>query len=126
VAHILLVDDNSQERSLTRRVLEDQGHTVSEVADGHAAELADSDRPADVLILDVHMPRRDGLETLRSFRKRGRPAKIIMTGGVCMRCQVDFLPIAQRLGADATLRKPLEREALLCAVALVLGVANTG
>lgn len=124
MAHIVVVDDNPEDRFRARRILEEQGHTVRETADGHAAELADDQRPADVLILEMHTRRRDGLETLRSFRQRGRPAKIIMTGGMCTRCRVDFLPVAQRLGADATLRKPLEREELLRTVALVLSVVN--
>lgn len=113
MARILVVDDDLNFRTVLRSLLEREGHTVREAADGHAAEQADAESPADILILDVHMPQRDGIETLRSFKTRGRPAKIVMTSGGCHLCQIDYLPIVSRLGADATLAKPFQREELL-------------
>lgn len=114
MARIIIADEDSRLRAELCRILEGEGHTVCDVADGAAAEQADSGTPADIFILDIHMPHRDGLETLRSLRKRGRTAAIIMTAGAtCRLCQVDYLPMAERLGADATLRKPFSREAVL-------------
>lgn len=122
MARILIADDDPEMRATLRRILESGGHTVREAGDGHAAEQADHDLPADILLVDVHMPHCDGIETLRSFRKRARPAKIVMTsnGGGCRICQVDYLPMAQRLGADATLRKPYERDEVVQTLARLL------
>lgn len=126
LARVLVVDDDADERRMIRQALKDSGHEVREAADGYAAELADEAAPADILILDVHMPNQDGIETLRSFRRRGRQTRIVMIGGGCALCQVDFLPMARRLGADATLRKPVAREDLLGALAGLLPKAAAG
>lgn len=122
MARVLIADDDRELRAALRRILEGEGHTVREAGDGVAAEHADNDLPADILVVDVHMPHRDGIETLRSFRKRARPAKIVVTSesGGCRLCRVDYLPMAQRLGADATLRKPYERDEVLQTMARLL------
>lgn len=120
MAQILVVDDDPDFRTFVRTLLEREGHTVREAADGVGAEKTDTELPADIIILDVHMPKRDGIETLRSLKARGRAAKIVMMGGGCRLCQIDYLPIAERLGADATLPKPFENEALLRTIAELL------
>lgn len=120
MAQILVVDDDPDFRTFVRTLLEREGHTVREAADGVGAEKTDTELAADIIILDVHMPKRDGIETLRSFKARGRPGKIVMMGGGCRLCQIDYLPIAERLGADATLPKPFEHEALLRTIAGLL------
>lgn len=124
MAQILVVDDDLEVRLALRTMLESAGHQVAEAADGAAAESADAERPAEIIILDVHMPERDGIETLRSLRKRGREAKIVMIGGGCSLCRGDFLPMARRLGADATISKPIDRDMLLRALTGLLPEPN--
>ncbi|HYE00831.1 MAG TPA: response regulator, partial [Alphaproteobacteria bacterium] len=69
--HALLVEDDEATRYLTRQILEAEGWTVSEAADGRAAlEAAEAQAP-DAIILDLMMPEMDGFEFLAELRSRG-------------------------------------------------------
>src|SRR5437762_5778047 len=65
---ILLADDNQDVRESTRLVLEQAGYEVEAVANGARALEAQRARPADVLITDIFMPEKDGIETIAAFR----------------------------------------------------------
>ncbi len=66
----LVVDDEADIRSSLRRILEYEGYEVSEAATGaEALARADADEP-DAVLLDIKMPRMDGLEVLAELRKR--------------------------------------------------------
>lgn len=120
MARILIVDDDFSARLAMRRALEAHGHEVVEAESGRLAEEAHKSRPADLVVLDMHMPGRDGIETLMSMRRAGSRAKVVMLGGDCRLCQTDFLPMVRSLGADATLQKSLVADLLPRIVADVL------
>ena len=67
------------------------------------------------------MPDREGLETIQQLRQSGSDTKIIaMSGGGSIKPE-EYLEMAERVGADRTVEKPLDRQALLTAVAELIG-----
>jgi DNA-binding response OmpR family regulator len=72
-SHILVAEDQADIRELIVLNLQQAGYAVTAVPDGRAALAADAERAHDVLILDLMMPRLDGLEVCKALRARGRP-----------------------------------------------------
>jgi two-component system response regulator QseB len=68
---LLLVEDDSMIGSTVRQGLQQDGFTVDWVRDGRAAELAITNDVYDVLLLDLGLPRKDGLDVLTTLRHRG-------------------------------------------------------
>ena len=120
MARILLVDDDAEFRSVIRRMLVRDGHEVIEAADGSVALDRYRDQPADLIIIDVYMPGVDGIEAIIRLQQDFPDVRIIATSGGGYRDKEDVLNTAARLGARRTLPKPVDRQALLDAVAEVL------
>ena len=116
MAEIVIADADKMARTQLRELLEAEGHNVREASNGHDAELLDASSPADILIVDIVMPKQDGFETIRGFRERNRQARIVATFAGCRLCGIDFLPMALKLGADTTLMKPIDPQELLTAL----------
>ncbi len=111
---VLVVDDDAEMRDAVARILADAGYVVEQAVDGDAAVQAQRARPADVLITDVFMPTRDGLETIQFFHAKYPAVPIIaMTGGSPTGKIEEYLQVAKVAGARATLRKPFAAQALL-------------
>lgn len=79
---ILVVDDESFVRKALRKILEAKGFGVSEAATGDEAVASYKKERPDVVILDVRMPGKDGLETLRELRGHDPDASVIMLTAV--------------------------------------------
>jgi len=108
--HILVVDDEEDIRSSLKRILEYEGMTLDEAASGpQALELAAAGEP-DAVLLDIKMPRMDGLEVLAELRKRQPDLPVVMVSG---HGTVATAVEATRLGAFDFMEKPLERERVL-------------
>lgn len=118
--NILLVDDDEQLRAMLKIVLTRAGHEVREARDGNEALKIQSRHPADLMITDLIMPDREGLDTIREVRRNNAGIKIIaMSGGGRVNAQ-DYLVLAKKLGADYSLAKPFSNQELLRVVQLVL------
>ncbi len=122
IASILVIDDDSQIRLLLREVLEAEGHVVRQASNGqqglHIAHLC----APELVITDVLMPERDGLEVTRTLHRQSPGTRIIaFSGGVA---DMDFLDVAKTLGAHRTLRKPLAMVDLLDVVGEELEMAS--
>ena len=113
---ILIIDDDEQVRFTLSGILKGDGYTVIEAEDGVVGgKLFTSEQP-DLVITDIFMPEREGLEVIKEA-KRARPGcRIIAISGGSRAVNVDFLPMAKMLGADCVLDKPITREELLAAV----------
>jgi DNA-binding response OmpR family regulator len=120
MANILIIDDDRAFRSTLRLGLEQAGHRVEEAADGSQGVRRHRERPADIILCDLFMPEKEGLETMRELRIDDAGAKIIAMSGGCPRAPMDFLPLAERFGAVKTLHKPFESKQVLDAVEEVL------
>ena len=111
---ILVVDDDGEMRDAVARILREAGYEVELAPDGDAAIEAQRARPADVVITDVFMPTRDGLETIQYLRNEYPSVGIIaMTGGSPTGRIDEYLRVAKVAGANATLRKPFAAKTLL-------------
>ena len=115
---ILVVDDDAATRLGLARILRGAGHQVELADEGRECLNLYRTSPADVVIMDLFMPGKEGLETLVELRREFPAAAVIaMTGhrGVEL-----MLRAAKGLGAVSTLAKPFESEVLLAAVAVEL------
>lgn len=103
----LVVDDEWAVRALLRDVLEDQGHRVTEAENGIHAERALDSGSFDLVVTDLVMPERDGLETLRLIKARFPELPVVVAStaanDILLRC-------ARMMGASGVLVKPFRRE----------------
>jgi DNA-binding response OmpR family regulator len=113
---VLVVDDESQIRTVLRGYLEADGYEVAEVADGAAALAALRADPADLVLLDVMMPGIDGLEVLRQLRTFSDAYVILVTARAE---EVDKL-IGLAVGADDYITKPFSPREVAARVRAVL------
>jgi CheY-like chemotaxis protein len=110
---LLVADDSADMRESLKLVLERAGYEVALAADGLRALEMQRLRPADVLITDIFMPERDGLETITSFRREFPRTRIIAMSGGGLRVGRLYLDTAGIAGADALLRKPFDPKSLI-------------
>lgn len=112
MAKILLVDDEDSFRKMLALMLTRLGHEVEEVPNGMTAWAKFQARPADLVIMDLIMPEKEGLETIRQFRRNGAKAKILAISGGGRVDARNLLSVAQQFGADKVLAKPFTADEL--------------
>ena len=105
-----MVDDVAPLRRLLSVILAEAGYEVIEASDGDEAVEAVRQRAPCLVITDLVMPQKEGLETIAEVRRLAPHAKIIAISGAF---GGRFLNIASHLGADATLAKPISADVLL-------------
>lgn len=115
MSRILVMDDDPYVRALVRFVLEREGHEVFDAPDGATGLRCFREVGADLVLCDIFMPEKDGLETILALRKESSRVKIVAVSGQ-LRGMVDYGKTALRFGADATIDKPFTANALLKAV----------
>ncbi len=115
-ARVLVLDDDKQVTLLLRSILEHNGYEV--VAASTAEEALGSIRqyPPDVVITDVFMPGKDGLEFIKEARARHPELKFLAISGGSRFTPEPYLAAAKYAGAQRTLAKPFEAADLLRAV----------
>lgn len=116
-ARIVVVDDEPGVRSFLRVALEQAGHKVIEAANGKDAIRQVKACHGDLVITDLVMPDREGIETIRELRREMPGLGIIAISGAF---GGRFLVLAEKLGADAVLAKPVRQNQILAKVAEVL------
>lgn len=112
MARILLIDDDPQDRRLISRVLQGDGHEVLEAPHGQAGVRIFLEHPADLVITDLLMPEKDGLETIAELRRSAKGIKILAITGAVPGGPLDFREHARALGAQAALAKPFTPDQL--------------
>ena len=121
---ILVVDDERAVRESLRRALELEGYEIELAEDGaQALERLESDPEPDAMVLDVLMPRMDGLEVSRTLRRSGSRLPILM---LTARTQVEDRVEGLDAGADDYLTKPFALEELLARVRALLRRTSDG
>jgi DNA-binding response OmpR family regulator len=112
MAKILVIDDDPGMRRTVTRILRRGGHEVIEAQDGlEGMKLFRTHRP-DIVITDIVMPEREGIETILDLRRGNSALPILAISGGLGRSNL-YLDFAQKLGADATLAKPFRAADLL-------------
>jgi CheY-like chemotaxis protein len=115
--HILIIDDDASMRGSLAQTLERLGYRVSVAADGKAGVARAAESPPDLVITDLIMPEKEGLETIMELRQSHPRIKIIAMSGGGRLSNEDYLHLAKRFGAAVTLAKPFAREELKAALA---------
>ncbi len=117
MGQILLVDDDAQVRKMLKITLEREGYAVTEAGDGtQAVQVYDVDS-IDLVITDIVMPEKEGIETIMELKAINPLVKIIAISGGGRISPEDYLKWARRFGVSHTFTKPVGREELLTAVA---------
>ena len=119
-ASILVVDDDRAFREALCRALRAAGHAVEEAADGIQALRIAAAEPHDLLITDLIMPNRDGIEVIMAVKQAHPALRILVISGQAKVGPLDLMEVAARLGADATLAKPFSTEQLFAKIAEVM------
>jgi DNA-binding NtrC family response regulator len=119
---ILIVDDEPGIRELLGIMLESHGHSVVTAEDGVQAPKVMATRPIDVVITDLLMPERDGLEFITEVRKKYPKVKIIAMSGGGHVAREAYLRIAKTFGAHFLLEKPFNQSDVVSAVETVLAM----
>ncbi|MFT5370132.1 MAG: CheY-like chemotaxis protein [Candidatus Latescibacterota bacterium] len=116
MARILVVDDDGAIRGAIRRLLIIEGYEVIEAINGREAIAFYREQPVDLVITDIWMPDKDGLEVIRELRQISPDLPMIAMSGRSSRGQVDFLHHAEAFGACQVLQKPFKIEDLVQSV----------
>src|SRR5688572_5772731 len=106
MSYILVIDDEQLVANAIATVLTRAGHQVSVAANGDAGLAKFKEARQDLVITDIVMPGKEGIETIRDLRKLAPELPIIAMSGGGMRSNYDFLSMARRLGATEVLGKP--------------------
>lgn len=114
---ILVIDDHTALRQMLRRILEREGYEVVEAGDGKEGMELYRQVPADLIITDVVMPEKDGVEIIRELKRDFPDVRIIAISGGSRTLDAQYCLAAMKaLGALYLLTKPFGRKELLEAV----------
>lgn len=125
MARILVIDDDSDVRTLMVYELRVAGHDVRGASDGAQGLTLQREAPADVVVTDIYMPEKEGIETIRDLKEEFPRVKIIAISGGgrdlgTFRAH-DLRVVAGELGVIAVLQKPFETRELLRSIESALG-----
>lgn len=113
---ILIIDDEASIRKMLKKLLEKNGYAVIDAQDGSQGVKLFKEHEPDLIITDLIMPEKEGLETILEIKKINPDTKIIaMSGGGVVEPEM-YLDLAKNFGAQYSFNKPIDNEALLAAV----------
>ncbi len=116
MAHIMVIDDDEQVRLMLRQMLERSGYVVTVAANGKEGLKLFDQGGIDLVITDIVMPEKEGIETIRELAVRAPELKILAMSGGGRIGPDAYLEVAAHVGASRTLTKPVERDELLACV----------
>jgi len=117
---ILVIEDDNNFRSILVTMLQRAGYEVIQAENGNEAlKHCRMNRP-DLVLTDIIMPDKEGLETIQELLAVCPGVKIIAMSGGGRLGPNSYLPLAEKFGAKKTLQKPFLREELLTAIIEVL------
>jgi two-component system chemotaxis response regulator CheY len=121
VTAVLVIDDDPEIRAYVREILEAEGLEIREAKNGDAGIKAHRKSPADLILCDIFMPDKEGLETVRELHREFPSLKIVaMSGDSPWETSFNFLAMAKAFGAAATIEKPFTPKALVSTIQGVL------
>lgn len=126
MATILVVDDHKDSRELLEYILAEDGHEIVHAENGNEAIARYRARPADLVILDVFMPEKNGLDAMAEIRREFPAAKVVVVTAGWNLGRRDPLTLATEAGADATIRKPIDPIGLRRTVETLLPQPGSG
>ncbi len=123
MAVVLIIDDDPAIRELWRAALEAEGHRVLTAPSGlEGVEIARS-QPIEVVVTDLYMPGKDGIETVREIKRAWPGIRVLIVSGGGRMNEKPFLNFALKFGAEKALQKPVELDHFCAAVDELVAVA---
>lgn len=116
MGRILLIDDDDSVRTMLRLTLTEFGHTVIEARDGVEGLAIFPPGGVDLVITDIVMPGKEGIEVIIELRRLHPQLKIMAISGGGRVGPNDYLRIASYLGAAKVLAKPFSNQELLAVI----------
>lgn len=114
MSKILIIDDEPQIQNMLKKLLKEEGYDVFSASDGNEGINMYRANPYDLVITDIIMPEKEGLETIRELKKIDPDVKIIvMTGGSNKYSSDMYLELGVKFGAITAFEKPIRRNELL-------------
>ena len=124
MAKILIVEDEAPFRDVLVRVLREKGHDPIETPDGSQALKICQTNHIDLMLTDLIMPNKEGIETIIEVRKNFPNLPIIAMSGGGRTGPHDLLTAAAALGAHATISKPFHVQQLLALIETHLAASS--
>lgn len=120
MSKILVIEDDSSFRSVLTQMLQKAGYEVKSAEDGNQAlEICEGYKP-DLVLTDIVMPDKEGLETIQELLEHNPGLLIVAMSGGGKYGPDSYLPLAKKLGAKACLQKPFMRNELLTTIECIL------
>ena len=121
MARILIIDDDQQIRQMLCRMLAQDGYEVDDAQNGEEGLARFRQQPYDLVLTDLIMPEKEGIEMIIELKSEFPGVKIIaMSGGARMGPDA-YLRLADSLGAERCFSKPIPRADLLAAISELIG-----
>ena len=121
MARILIADDDPDIRETLRKLLQLKGHEVELAQDGLEASRKLDQEPYDLMVTDIVMPNREGLESIMEARERHPDLRLIAISGGGRERTEAYLRMAETFGAQAVFRKPFPPRDMLAKVDELIG-----
>jgi DNA-binding response OmpR family regulator len=123
---VLVIDDERDIRDTIRYLLQSEGFEVLVAEDGGEGMRLLRSMTVDVVVTDIFMPGKEGIETIYELRSEFPRTRIIVMSGGGGAKGMDFLSVARELGADKSLKKPFDPRELIDAVRALSGPSLSG
>ena len=120
MSRILIIDDEELIRQTLRSILERAGHTVLDAPNGREGMRFRQEEPVDVVVTDIYMPEKDGMQVLSEMNQLATKPKIIAMSGGGPKGLLDWRAAALALGAHGVLLKPFDERTVLVTIEEVL------
>ncbi len=122
----MIVDDDPVLRLVASEMLSQHGYTVTEAEDGEVALKLLAENRADLIVVDMLMPNKEGIETIQEIKRRWPHTRVVAISGGGKGLDTGYLlSVAKALGADAVYEKPLRASGFLDMVRETMGPAPT-
>ena len=118
--NILVVDDDDVIRLMIKNIIKKLGSHTLEARNGNEALALYKKEKPDLVITDILMPGKEGLETIHDIRAINPKARIIAISGGGSTQNLTFLQLAQKIGANHAMTKPIKPDELINAIKTIM------
>jgi len=116
MARILVIDDDDIMNGMIMQLLSEAGYEVEGAEDGNLGLKKLASEKFDLIVTDIVMPEKEGIETIMEIRSQNMETPIIAISGGGKIDPEQYLRMAQHFGADYTFQKPFDQKHFLAAV----------
>ncbi len=121
MAKILIIEDDLAFGKMLSVVLKRAGYEVYSASDGEAGMEQFKKLKCDLVVTDIYMPEKEGIEIIREIKEESPDTKIIAISGGGKSGEFIYLKFAGELGADLTFQKPFDHDEIVQAVKKLIG-----